>query len=121
MLPPPLLHSPVPVALIFDDKQKLKQSIKRLRSPKKLPRTQPDFSSIFYIFQKLGTSLRAQARSQINIQMRKVADVKPAEGLRDIVFPFVWFSDGIETIDDATTVSLLHSAVHTPEKARSAL
>ena len=53
--------------------------------------------------------------------MRKVADVKPAEGLRDIVFPFVWFSDGIETIDDATTVSLLNSAVHTPEKARSAL
>ena len=79
------------------------------------------FLPIFYIFQKLGTSLRAQARSQINIQMRKVADVKPAEGLRDIVFPFVWFSDGIETIDDATTVSLLHSAVHTPEKARSAL
>ena len=78
-------------------------------------------SSIFYIFQKLGTSLRAQARSQINIQMHKVEDVKPAEGLRDIVFPFVWFSDGIETIDDATTVALLHSAVHTPEKARSAL
>jgi len=70
---------------------------------------------------KLGTSLRAQARSQINIQMHKVEDVKPAEGLRDIVFPFVWFSDGIETIDDATTVALLHSAVHTPEKARSAL
>jgi len=70
---------------------------------------------------KLGTALRAQARSQINIQMNKVDDVPAARGVRDIVFPFVWFSDGIETIDDATTIGLLHSAIHTPEKARSAL
>ena len=70
---------------------------------------------------KLGTSLRAQARSQINIQMYKIDDVKPAEGLRDILFPFVWFSDGIESIDDADTINLLHTAIHTPEKARSAL
>ena len=69
----------------------------------------------------MGTALRAQARSQINIQMNKVDDVPVARGVRDIVFPFVWFSDGIETIDDATTIGLLHSAIHTPEKARSAL
>ena len=69
----------------------------------------------------MGTALRAQARSQINIQMNKVDDVPAARGVRDIVFPFVWFSDGIETIDDATTIGLLHSAIHTPEKARSAL
>ena len=53
--------------------------------------------------------------------MNKVDDVPAARGVRDIVFPFVWFSDGIETIDDATTIGLLHSAIHTPEKARSAL
>ena len=71
--------------------------------------------------QKLGIALRAQARSQINIQMYKMDEVKPAEGLRDIIFPFMWFSSGIESIDDAHTVALLHTAVHTPEKARSAL
>ena len=65
--------------------------------------------------------MRAQARSQINIQMNKIADIKAAEGLQDIVFPFVWFSDGIETIDHDETVNLLKSAVLTPEKARSAL
>lgn len=53
--------------------------------------------------------------------MYKIDDVKPAEGLRDMVFPFVWFSDGIESIDDADTISLLQTAVNTPEKARNAM
>ena len=73
------------------------------------------------MLQKLGTPLRAQARSQINIQMYKMDEVKPAEGLRDMIFPFMWFSSGIESIEDENTLALLHTAVHTPEKARSAL
>ena len=70
---------------------------------------------------KLGIPLVAQARSQINIQMYKMDEVKPAEGLRDMIFPFVWFSSGIESIEDEDTLSLLHTAVHAPEKARSAM
>ena len=77
--------------------------------------------NFIFCFQKLGTGLRAQARSQINIQMYKVDNVKPAEGLRDMVFPFLWFSSGIESIDDADSLSLLRLAVITPEKVRSAL
>ena len=45
---------------------------------------------------KLGIPLVAQARHQINIQMYKMDEVKPAEGLRDMIFPFMWFSSGIE-------------------------
>ena len=70
---------------------------------------------------KLGIPLVAQARSQINIQMYKMDEVKPAEGLRDMIFPFMWFSSGIESIEDEDTLALLHTAVHAPEKARSAL
>ena len=82
---------------------------------------QKKHQSYFDVQPVLGAPLRGKLKFQINIQINEVNGVKAAEGLRDIVFPFVWFSDGIETIDDDTTVSLLHSAVHTPEKARSAL
>ena len=53
--------------------------------------------------------------------MYKTDDIKPAEGLRDIVFPFVWFSDGIESLDHDETINLLHTAINTPEKARNAM
>jgi len=53
---------------------------------------------------KLGIPLVAQARSQINIQMYKMDEVKPAEGLRDMIFPFMWFSSGIESIEDEDTL-----------------
>jgi scavenger receptor class B protein 1 len=69
----------------------------------------------------LGAGLRAQARTQINLAMFEMADIKPAEGLRDIVFPVLWFADGIDSIEDPDTIHLLHTAINTPEKARSAL
>ena len=75
-----------------------------------------------YNFQKLGTGLRVQARSQINIKLSDPhPDIKPAKGLRDIVFPFLWFSDGIEQIDDPNALNLLKTATTTPEELRSAL
>ena len=40
-------------------------------------------------------------------------------GLRDIIFPIVWFSDGIDGLDDADTLSLLRTAVFLPDTARS--
>jgi len=71
---------------------------------------------------KLGTGLRVQARSQINIKLSDPhPDIKPAKGLRDIVFPFLWFSDGIEQIDDPNALNLLKTATTTPEELRSAL
>lgn len=67
---------------------------------------------------KLGSGLRASARSQINVVMKATDQV---EGLRDIILPIVWVSDGIESIGDPGTIGLISTAVHTPEKARNAL
>ena len=60
-------------------------------------------------------------KSQLNIRMMKMDDIKQAEGLRDIFFPYVWFSDGIDSIDDEKTINLLCTAVNTPETARSVM
>ena len=73
-------------------------------------------------FQKLGTALRAAARTQINVEMRAHPDLKAAEGLREFFFPILWFSDGIEDgIEDPETLNLLRSAVSTPETVQNIL
>ena len=61
----------------------------------------------------------AAARTQINVVMSKVDDIKQVENLRDFIFPVFWFSDGIEKIDDDDTISLLRMALNLPEVARS--
>jgi hypothetical protein len=38
-----------------------------------------------------------------------------------MVFPILWFSEGIDSIDDEATVSLLRSAVFLPDRIRNAL
>ena len=40
-------------------------------------------------------------------------------GMRDLLFPVLWFWDGVDGIDDANTLALIKSAVFTPETARS--
>ena len=42
-------------------------------------------------------------------------------GLRDIVFPVLWFSEGIDSIDDEETINLLKTAIFLPDKIRNAL
>ena len=69
----------------------------------------------------MGTGLRVQARSQINIQLYDHPEINAANGLREMVFPCLWFSNGIEEIDDPSTVSLLKTATVVPEQLRSAL
>merc|ERR1719225_2078957 len=53
--------------------------------------------------------------------MKRVETVKQLEGIRDIIFPIFWFQDGIEELEDPETVSLLKTAIHTPEIARSVM
>lgn len=69
----------------------------------------------------MGNGLRAAAKSQINLVMSETPGVKQAEGLRDIVFPVLWFSEGIDSIDDENTIYLLRSAIFLPDRIRSAL
>ena len=70
---------------------------------------------------KLGVALKAQARSQINIQMYKMDGVEVAEGLRDMIFPVLWFESGIDGIKDEHTLDLLQTAIYMPEKAKKAM
>ena len=41
----------------------------------------------------MGIGMRAAAKSQINLVMNKVDHVKQMEGVRDIIYPILWFSD----------------------------
>ena len=77
---------------------------------------------------KLGVALKAQARSQINVQMYKMEGVEVEldgvnviKGLRDMIFPVLWFESGIEGINDEHTLDLLHKAIYLPKKAKAAM
>jgi len=73
------------------------------------------------ILPKMGVGMRAAVRSQINLVMKRVDTVKQLEGIRDTIYPIFWFQDGIEELEDPETVSLLRTAIHTPEVARSVM
>ena len=61
------------------------------------------------LLQQLGKPLRAQARTQLNVAMTRVDGINAARGLRDIIFPMVWWADGIDGIDDEDSLALLRS------------
>lgn len=73
----------------------------------------------------LGTAVRAQARTQINLVMEDYSYVttnrKSVEGLREMIFPVAWFSDGIEEIDDPETIQIIKGAVFAPQTARKVM
>jgi len=97
----------------FQADPKLREAVEGLRPRQDKHQFQMD------IIPKMGVGMRASARTQINLVMEEVANVKQAAGVRDIIYPLFWFTDGIDEIDDQDTVALLHKAVHTPEVARS--
>jgi len=70
---------------------------------------------------KLGVALRVRAGTQINIQLHASPEINAAKGLREIVFPFVWFGSGVDGIEDEGSISLIKTAVVLPEQLRSAL
>jgi len=67
----------------------------------------------------MGVGMRAAVRSQINLVMAEMEHVAALKGVRDIIYPIMWFQDGLDELSDAETVSLLHYAVYTPETMRS--
>merc|ERR1719414_251855 len=48
-------------------------------------------------------------------------EVDEAKGLRDMIFPVLWFESGIDGIDDPHTLELLQTAIYMPEKAKQAM
>ena len=65
--------------------------------------------------------MRAAVKSQINLVMRQMDNVRQLQGVRDMIYPILWFTDGVEDLEDENTISLLQTAVHTPEMTRSLL
>lgn len=68
----------------------------------------------------MGTTLRARARVQINLAVSQVFDIKQVANFPDIVFPILWFEEGIDYLPDEIT-DLMNFAVTVPPKLRIAL
>jgi len=73
------------------------------------------------ILPKMGVGMRAAVKSQINLVMKQMDTVRKLKGVRDIIYPILWFTDGVEDLGDKDTISLLQTAIHTPEMARSVM
>lgn len=67
----------------------------------------------------MGTSLRARGRIQINLAVSQVIDIKQVANFPDIVFPIMWFEEGIEGLPTEIT-NLMNFATTVP-KARSTI
>lgn len=68
----------------------------------------------------MGTALRARARIQINLAVSQVRDIKQVATFPDIIFPIMWFEDGIDELP-AEMRSLMKMAVDVPPVARAAV
>lgn len=68
----------------------------------------------------MGTSLRARARIQINLAVSQVVDIKQVANFPDIVFPILWFEEGIDALPNEIT-DLLRLASTLPPQARQVL
>lgn len=51
----------------------------------------------------MGTALRARGRIQINLAVSQVVDIKLVATFPDIVFPILWFEEGIDGLPDEIT------------------
>ncbi|KAL0858700.1 hypothetical protein ABMA27_011182 [Loxostege sticticalis] len=69
---------------------------------------------------EMGIAMRARARIQINLAVSQVVDIKQVANFPDIVFPILWFEEGIDELPDQVT-SLLRLATKAPPIARAAL
>jgi scavenger receptor class B protein 1 len=68
----------------------------------------------------MGTALRARARIQINLAVSQVIDIKQVATFPDIVFPILWFEEGIDGLPDEIT-NLMSLATATAPKAQQIL
>lgn len=69
---------------------------------------------------EMGTALRARARIQINLAVSQVVDIKQVANFPDIVFPILWFEEGIDSLPDPI-LELMKVATTVPAKAKFVL
>lgn len=68
----------------------------------------------------MGSALRARARIQINLAVSQVVDIKQVANFPDIVFPILWFEEGVDGLPDEITDLMLLAAT-VPPKAKVGL
>lgn len=68
----------------------------------------------------MGSALRARARIQINLAVSQVVDIKQVANFPDIIFPILWFEEGIDGLPDEIT-DLMLLATNVPPKAKLGL
>lgn len=68
----------------------------------------------------MGTTLKARARVQINLAVSQVQDIKQVANFPDIIFPILWFEEGIDGLPEEIT-SLMKLATELPDIARTVL
>lgn len=65
----------------------------------------------------MGSALQARARIQINLAVSQVVDIKQVANFPDIVFPILWFEEGIDGLPDEIT-DLMLLATTVPPRAK---
>ncbi|XP_030558451.1 scavenger receptor class B member 1 isoform X1 [Drosophila novamexicana] len=71
----------------------------------------------FDVQPKMGTTLSVRARIQINLAVSQVFDIKQVANFPDIIFPILWFEEGIDSLPDEVT-DLMRFAETIPPKIR---
>ncbi|XP_066255655.1 scavenger receptor class B member 1 isoform X1 [Euwallacea similis] len=68
----------------------------------------------------MGTAMRAKARIQINLAVSQVVDIKQVATFPDIIFPIMWFEEGLDSLPEEMT-GLMKLATTVPPIAHATL
>lgn len=68
----------------------------------------------------MGSALSAKARLQINLAVSQVVDIKQVATFPDIIFPIIWFEEGISGLPKDVT-DLMNLATAAPPIARTVI
>ncbi|XP_071440719.1 scavenger receptor class B member 1-like isoform X2 [Hetaerina americana] len=69
---------------------------------------------------EMGAALSARARVQINLAVSQVVDIKQVATFPDIIFPIMWFEEGIDSLPNEV-LDLLYLATEVPPLVRVVL
>ncbi|XP_018567458.1 scavenger receptor class B member 1 isoform X2 [Anoplophora glabripennis] len=68
----------------------------------------------------MGTAMSAKARVQVNLAVSQVIDIKQVATFPDIIFPIIWFEEGLESLP-AEMTNLMGLATTVPPIARATI
>lgn len=81
----------------------------------------PDKHAMFMdITPRTGIPIGAEARLQINVQITRTPEIKKAARLQNMIFPVIWFEDGVTEMPN-DIVELLQMASNLPEVTKNTM